>query len=305
MDPILPPRLHPGDRVRVVAPSGPVHRGRFECGVELLGGRYELVFDERELYAREGFLAGSDDHRLGALNAAIRDPGCRAIFMARGGYGLTRILAGVDLGALAVDPKPIVGFSDITALHAFCAGAGIVSIHGPVVAQLGDLPPRDLESMIDLLEVPGPRTLLTGLEELVPGEATGRLIGGNLEVLSRLLGTPEMPDLDGAILFLEDVGEQPYRLDRLFTHFAAAGVFDCVGGVVIGDCVDCDELEDGRPIPPTGREVIVERLAGLGIPVALGGAFGHGERNVSLPHGAPARLITASGELHAETGAVL
>jgi len=306
--------------VRVVAPSGPVDRQRFEAGVALLGGRYRLRFDDEALFAREGFLAGSDDHRLHSLNEALADPESRAIFAARGGYGLTRILPGIDRAALSAHPQPIVGFSDLTALLAVCARAGVASIHGPVIAQLGDVPAGDLEALIDLLEVPGPRPLLGDLTILAPpagrkgagggqgGSAgtrvRGPLIGGNLEVFSRLLGTPFLPDLEGAVLFLEEVGERGYRLDRLLTHLEAAGVFGAVSAVVIGECVDCDRLEDGEPQPPTARDVLAERLGSLPIPVVLGGAFGHDDRNRALPYGTRVELDPREGSLTALEGAV-
>jgi len=311
---ILPPRLRPGDVVRVVAASGPVDRERFEAGVELLGDRYRLRWDDETLYARDGFLAGGDGLRLRSLNEAIADPECRAIFAARGGYGLTRILAGIDQGALRARPLPIVGFSDVTALLAVCAQVGVASIHGPVIAQLGDLPTGDLEALVDLLEIPGPRPLLADLTALpsaagqgadsAAAKVKGPLLGGNLEVFSRLLGTPFVPDLEGAVLFLEEVGERGYRLDRLLTHLELAGVFNAVSAILIGDCVDCDGLEDGVVKSPTAREILSERLESLPIPVALGGAFGHGNRNQALPYGTQVELNLPDGSLTALEGAV-
>jgi muramoyltetrapeptide carboxypeptidase len=301
---IRPPRLRPDDPVRVVAASGPVDRKDFEAGVRALEGRYRLCYDETSLFARQGFLAGEDAQRLQALNAAIDDPECRAIFPARGGYGLLRILPSIDRDALRSQPKPIVGFSDLTALLAVCARAGVAAIHGPMISQLGDLQSDDRDALFALLEDPRPRTLLTGLEELVPGRARGPLLGGNLEVLTRLLGTPFQPDLAGAILFLEEVGELPYRVDRLLTHLELAGVLASVAGVVIGDFTDCDEVEEGVVQPPTARDVLGERLGRLAIPVALGGAFGHGPRNAPLPYGPWAELDTAAGLLVAEEGVV-
>jgi len=314
MSVILPPRLRPGDVVRVVAASGPVDRDRFETGLALLGDRYRLRYDDETLFACEGFLAGDDAHRLQALGEALADRQCAAIFAARGGYGLTRILDGIDQKALRARPRPIVGFSDVTAMLAVCARAGVASIHGPVIAQLGDLPPGDLEALIELLETPGPRPLLTDLERLPSRAASaaggadvrvrGPLLGGNLEVFSRLLGTPFVPDLEGAVLFLEEVGERGYRLDRLLTHLEFAGVFDAVSAIVIGDCVNCDGLKDGVVQAPTAREVVAERLGRLPIPVLLGGAFGHGDRNRALPYGTQAELDARDGILTALEGAV-
>ena len=129
-------------------------------------------------------------------------------------------------------------------------------------------------------------------------------MGGNLEVLSRLLGTPLQPQFEGAVLFLEEVGELPYRVDRLLTHFDLAGVLAQISGVVIGDFTECDEVEDEVLQHPTTREVLVERLERLSVPVVLGGTFGHGERNTALPYGTLVHLDAANGTLVALEGAV-
>jgi muramoyltetrapeptide carboxypeptidase len=304
MEWIRPPRLRPGDKVRVVAASGPVNRARFEAGEQVLRERYQLSYDESTLFAKIGFLAGEDRHRLQALNAAIADPDCQAIFLARGGYGLTRILPAIDRMALRTHPKPIVGYSDVTALLATCAQAGVAAIHGPMISDLGTLVAEDRDSLFNLLENPHPGILLTGLETLVDGQASGRLLGGNLEILSRLLGTPLQPDFGGAILFLEEVGELPYRIDRLLTHLEMAGILDSVAGIVVGDFTDCDDIADDQIQPPTTQDVLVERLGRLPIPVVLNGGFGHGDRKASLPYGAPVDLDASTGELTAREGAV-
>ena len=146
--------------------------------------------------------------------------------------------------------------------------------------------------------------LLTGLEELIPGRVQGRLFGGNLEMFSRLVGTPYLPDVDGAILFFEDLGERPYRLDRLFTHLDLAGVFDRASAVIAGDFSGCREPEPTRAESPTADEVLVERLGRLPIAVALRGAFGHDTRNRALPYGTLCELDTRTGTLAAIEGAV-
>ena len=288
----------------MVAASGPVDRERFEAGVEALGDRYRLSYDETTLFARTGFLAGEDSQRLQALNAAIADPDCKAIFLARGGYGLTRILPEVDRDSLRTHPKPIIGYSDVTVLLSACAQAGVASIHGPMISDFADLSVDDRDSLFGLLENPDPGILLTALKGLIDGQAAGPLLGGNLEVFTRLLGTPLQPDFEGAVLFLEEIGELPYRIDRLLTHLELAGVFDSVVGVVIGDFTDCDEIEDGQVQPPTAREVLVERLERLSVPVVLGGGFGHGDHKASLPYGVRVDLDTDSGSLRALEGAV-
>jgi muramoyltetrapeptide carboxypeptidase len=300
---IRPPRLAPGAVVRVVAPSGPVPRAGFLAGAEILARRYELRYDEA-LFSNAGFLAGSDERRLAELVAAFADGEARAVVMARGGYGLLRLLPFLDPSALRARPLPIVGFSDGTALLAHAARAGVAAVHGPVVTQLPNLPARDHEALYRLLEEPAPGAVLTGLDELVPGRARGPLLGGNLEVFSRLVGTPYMPDVAGAILFIEDLGERPYRVDRLVTSLDLAGVFGAVAGVVVGDFSSCLEPEPTRATSPTAAEVLVERLGRLAIPVATGGAFGHGTRNAALPYGCLCELDTHKGALFALEGAV-
>ncbi|MDX2021077.1 MAG: LD-carboxypeptidase [Deltaproteobacteria bacterium] len=286
--------LRPGDRIRIVAASGPVPEDRFNAGVQILRQRYEVVFDPAQVFAKQGYLAGDDASRAAALNAAFMEPGTKAIWMARGGYGLTRILPALALTALQAHPKIIVGFSDVTALLAACATAGLASVHGPVVTQLTQLCSEDLDHLWQLLEGEGP-TLLSDLEAVTPGVATGRLLGGNLEVFSRLIGTPYVPDLHDAVLFFEDVGERPYRIDRLLTHLQQAGVFSRARGLVLGEFFQCQDLASNDS--PEVQEVLRERLGGLSVPVAQGGLFGHGKRNRALPYGAQVVLDVGQGVL--------
>jgi muramoyltetrapeptide carboxypeptidase len=300
---IRAPRLAPGDPVRVIAPSGPVPREAFAAGVEVLRARYDVRYDDG-VFAREGYLAGPDERRLAELQAALTDPDARAIVMARGGYGLMRLLPFVDVSALVSRPRPIVGFSDGTALLALAARAGVAAIHGPVVTQLGNLGATDHRALFERLETPGPYPLLDRIEGLIPGRVRGPLLGGNLEMFSRLIGTPYLPDLAGAILFFEDLGERPYRVDRLLAHLDLAGAFGAASAVIAGDFSSCREPEATRADSPTAEEVLVDRLGRLPIPVGLGGAFGHGTHNRALPYGTMCELDTAAGTLIALEGAV-
>lgn len=301
---ICPPHLNPGDTIRIVAPSGPLPREEFEAGVRLLQARYKIRYDPATLFQSTGYLAGSDEHRAQDLMAAIADPSARAVIMARGGYGLLRILPLLDPALLQQNPKPLVGFSDGTALLAYAALAGVAAIHGPVVTQLPRLPKADIEALSTLLERPGGGLLATGLESLIPGRVYGPLVGGNLEVFSRLLGTRFMPDLSSAILVIEDIGERPYRVDRLLTHLDLAGVFNVVAAVVVGDFVDCKERDDSKLASPLVNEILEERLGRLAIPVVFNAPIGHGSRNVALPFGTMAELDTRHGTLTALSGAV-
>lgn len=296
---LRPPRLHPGDVVRVVAPSGPIFPEAFAPGAAVWSARYRLIHDPAVLFAAQGFLAGPDETRLRALVEAIRDPGAKAVVLGRGGHGLLRILADLDPALLRDHAKPLIGFSDGTALLAYAARAGVASVHGPVVTQLGRLPAEDQAALFALLESPEPQNLLQGLSELRPGVAVGPLLGGNLEVFSRLVGTRFLPDVDGAILLLEEVGERPYRIDRLLTHLQLAGILDRVAGVVVGDLVACEEPAEARVASPSAAAVVAERLGRLAVPVAVGAPVGHGARNRALPYGVRTRLDTRTGTLTA------
>jgi muramoyltetrapeptide carboxypeptidase len=290
--------LRAGSRVAVVAPAGPVPRDAFDAGAAILGARYTLVHDER-IFARQGYLAGDDDARAAELSRALADPTIAGVFCARGGYGLMRILARLDAAAFARAPKLVVGFSDVTALHAWAARAGVVSLHGPVVTQLAKLPAEDAASLFALAEATSPAPPLTGLRALAGAASSGAavegpLVGGNLEVLSRLVGTPWALGLDGAVLFLEEIGERPYRIDRQLTQLELSGALDGLAGVVIGDFVGCAEKDGSAPDAET---VLVERLGRRGIPVVAGAPIGHGSRNRAIPHGARVRLDPAAGTL--------
>jgi muramoyltetrapeptide carboxypeptidase len=288
--------------VAIVAPAGPVPRDRFVAGGEILRGRYALVHDER-LFARAGFLAGDDEARLAELQRALDDDGVAAVICARGGYGLTRILSRLDLARFAARPKPVVGFSDVTALLAAIARAGVIAVHGPVVTQLGELPPEDAAALVALLEEPAPPPPIEGLTHVAgPARAVeGRLLGGNLELVRSLAGTAHQLDLDGAVLLLEEIGERPYRIDRALTQLAEAGGLRGLAGCVVGDLVGCAE-RDGSP--PSALEVIAERLGRLGVPVVAGAPIGHATRNRAVPHGGRVRLDPAAGVLAFVDGAV-
>jgi muramoyltetrapeptide carboxypeptidase len=296
------PRLRPGDQLAVVAPSGPVEKAPLEAGLARLAERYRFALMPELSGPPQGFLSAPDDDRLAGLLAALADDACAGIILGRGGYGLLRIVSRLRPGWLADRPKPIIGFSDGTVLLAAAAREGVPAVHGPVVTQLGRLDEVDRAALYALLEDPAPGPLLDGLETVVPGQAQGPLLGGNLEVFSRLLGTPYLPDPRGAILFLEDVGERPYRVDRLLTHLELAGIFQAVAGVVLGDFLDC--ADPHRPAP-TVAEVLRERLSRLSIPVAMGAQVGHGARHRALPHGCQVALDAGRGTLTAREGLVL
>lgn len=288
--PFLPvPKLSPGDAVAVVAPAGPFDRASFEAGLAVLSRRYPPRFDEG-LFSAERYLAGNDERRGKELERALQRPDVRGVFSARGGYGVARLLSALPL---VWSPRPVVGFSDLTSLHAHVQRAGQRSLHAPVLTQLGKQPLEVVERVFEWLESSKPGAPLHAVETLVPGAAEGPLLGGNLSVLTRLLGTPWMPKLDGAVLFLEDVGERPYRLDRMWTHLRLAGALEHVAGIALGEFTGCEE----KDAVYSSRDVLAELAHALGKPCALGFPVGHGAINWPLALGARVRLEASQKRL--------
>lgn len=279
-----PPALRPGAHVRCIAPAGPFDGDLFARGVVRLGARYRVSHRD-DIFARHrGFLAGDDARRLAELEEALRDPSVDAIVAGRGGYGVTRLLDRLDVELVRRSRKLLVGFSDLTALHAAWARAGLRSVHGPMVAFLGDADEATFGRWIDAVEG-GPMGPYPG-QTVVPGVAEGPLLGGNLSLLAALQGTRFMPDLDGAVLFLEDLNEAPFRVDRLLTTLRLGGSLRGVVAIAVG------QLDDGRAEAPREalREVVVDRLGDLGVPVAFGLPAGHIADNRPLALGARVRL---------------
>ena len=231
--PNKPPPLVPGDVIAVVAPSGPAPRERLELGLAFLRDRgFEVRWDAGGFDSWR-YLAGDDGRRGAELAAAMRAPEVRCIWVARGGYGAMRLLPDLPWGEVP-SPRWLVGFSDVTALHEAWStrGPGGGAVHGPNVVTLGRVGGTDRDQTFGLLMGTLPPAALgaQGLRSITPGVAEGPLRGGNLSLVTRTLGTPWAADLRGAVLFLEDVGERPYRLDRMLTHLELAGVADVVGG---------------------------------------------------------------------------
>lgn len=290
-DHAYPPLLRPGDTVAVVAPAGPVGAGGTASARALLEGWGLRVRTTRRLSAtHRGYLAGTDAERLDDLTEAWLDPDVRAVLCARGGYGTQRIADRLDLRLLATaGPKFLAGSSDITCLHqAMGDRLRLVTLHSPMPAC------RPLHQdaataayLHDALFGPLPRALALAGPVLVPGRAEGQLTGGNLTLLASSVGTRTAPETDGRILVLEDVGEEPYRLDRALTQLGRAGVLHRAAGVVLGDFTDCGDRDEVVAL-------LRDRLSGLGVPVAAGLSAGHGTRQLTLPLGAQAVLDTAS-----------
>lgn len=288
-----PPRaIAEGSRLGIVAPAGPFDEEAFRRGVDWLRHRYEVVFGE-EIFHRTGYFAGSDGRRLAELRAAIEDPSIDAILCARGGYGATRILPGLDLEAIREANKLVVGFSDITALHALWSRAGVCSVHAPMVAALGSASEPIRERWIAAIEDPG-ASRRWKLRRIAGGDspAEGILFGGNLAVLGALNGTPYAPPLDGVVLFLEDVGERPYRIDRMLTTLAQSGWFERVAGVVLGSFTEGEPGDDGVTV----EEVFDRHFADAPFPVLAGLSAGHIAENEPLVFGVRARIAGSTLE---------
>ncbi|WP_420119499.1 S66 peptidase family protein [Micromonospora sp.] len=296
---LRPPVLREGDTVLLVSPSGPTRPERVARGIELLTGWGLRPQVAPNAYARRGYLAGDDALRAADLNAAFADPQVRGVICTRGGYGAQRVVDLIDMAAVRRDPKVVAGFSDITALQfALWRGARLAGVHGPGAAWVDERTPlRSAESLHTALMTTAPVTVeaVPGEETYpvrVPGRAVGRLLGGNLCLITATLGTPDMPDLTGAVLLVEEVQEPPYKVDRMLTHLRRAGVLDGLAGVAVGQFTDC---ADGWAT--TVVDVLTDRLGDLGVPVLGGLPIGHGPGQLSVPVGTSATLDATAGTL--------
>ncbi|MFJ9125687.1 LD-carboxypeptidase [Streptomyces sp. NPDC102340] len=290
-----PERLAPGARVAVVAPSGPVPEEALQAGLDILRGwDLEPVVAPHVLDTHEEFdyLAGVDVNRAADLQRAWCDPDVDAVLCARGGYGAQRMVDLLDWDAMrAAPPKVFVGYSDITALHeAFAVRLGVSTLHGPMVATADFLKNSRAQEHLraTLFEPETVRVISAGEGRgvLVPGTARGVTLGGCLSLLAADLGAAgARASARGGLLCLEDVGEEAYRIDRYLTQLLRGGLLDGVTGILLGSWSDCDPL----------RELLADRLGGLGVPVAEEFGFGHCDGALTLPLG-------VSGELDADAG---
>ncbi len=258
---------------------------------------------------QHGYLAGKDEDRVADLNAMFRDPEVDAIFCTRGGYGTPRLLDKVDYAAIAADPKLLVGYSDITALQlAILAKTGLATISGPMVAvEFGiGIDPFTEENFWPLVNATEPLVKMTAedgpLEVLQEGTVTGQIISGNLAMICALLGTDFLPDFAGAILVLEEVGEDPFRIDRMLSQMRLAGLLSQVAGLVLGQFSGCraDEGKDSLTI----EQIFAELTGGLSIPILANLPYGHVPVSYSVPLGVLGRLDSKSGSLQLLTPCV-
>jgi muramoyltetrapeptide carboxypeptidase len=293
--------------VGVIAPSGALDEQRLQAGMKVLEGWGLRVEVGRAVLARQAYLAGDDEARRADLQAMLEAEHVRAIFCARGGYGSQRLLPVLDFAPLVRAPKPIIGYSDATALLNAVVSAGIGAVHGPMVAtdMARGLTPRSVEHLWKLLTDPSWRWEAEVPAVVRSGRARGRLVGGCLAVLIAALGTPWAIDTAGAMLFLEDIAERPYRLDRLLTQLRQSGRCAEVAGIVFGTMATCPAVDGIGPL-----EVVRACLGDLPCPIGFGLPSGHdphptGCENLALPFGVEVELDTERGRLLALEGAVV
>jgi muramoyltetrapeptide carboxypeptidase len=311
------PKLKAGDVIGLISPSGATYeadeRALVDETVRALGF---VPRHGTHSYDRYGYLAGRDQARADDINAMFADKEVKALLAVRGGWGAARMLRHLDYGMISANPKPVLGFSDVTGLHlALQARAGIVSFHGTnAVSGWG---PASVDSFKGLLvngETPTWRNPVATEDRLVQrrwrpvaikeGTARGRLIGGNLTVLAALVGTPYMPDMRGAILLLEDTNEAEYRIDRMLTQLSLAGILDSIGGFIFGQCTNCTAADGGY-----GNfllsELLQQHIAPLGIPAFHGAYFGHIANQPFIPMGAIAEMDAGDGTFRILEAAVV
>ncbi len=306
---VRPPRLAPGSRVALVAPAGPLldrdDLARAEALCRAL--EYEPVLGARA-GGHHGYFAGTDEERLADLNDAFRNPVIDAVWCIRGGYGVTRILDGIDFDALARRPRAVIGYSDITALlAAVTRRAGIVAFHAPTAR--AEMPLFSRRHFAMVLATPAAAGRLEPLpappDVLVPhanrivtirgGVAEGPLAGGNLSLLQCLIGTPYFPALDGALLFLEDVNEDLYRIDRMLAHLRMVGALARLSGVLVGRFTGLRrQMADGAM---GVDDVLAHYLRPLGVPVVSGLPIGHIDAQWTMPVGVRARFDADAGSV--------
>lgn len=282
-----------GDHVGVVAPGFAVRPEALDAGLVALRRRGLLAAEGDHLREIHGYFAGDDAAREADLQTAIDDRALDAIWFARGGYGTARLLDRIDLDRLVRRPKLLLGYSDVTALSgALLARTRALCLQAPFVAELGRPEAYHAPSLAAMLAGKTLRRRIAPGDVLFPGKARGRLMGGNLTVLTHLIGTPHMPDLGDAILFFEEAGEQAYRIDRLLNHLRMAGALRRVRAVLVGQLL----------VPATTRtfpgdreveEVLRDHLLPLGVPVVRGLPVGHGDGKWTIPIGGVATIDTA------------
>ena len=296
--PTKPRALKRGDTVGVLSAAAAVEQQALERGLELIRAMGFRARVSRHVLDRDDILAGSDRQRAEELQAFFADPDIRAIFVARGGYGSGRILPLLDFEAIALTPKPFIGFSDLTfLLNPIVERARMVAFHGPMLAidhQIEDRNRRSFEHLAKVLLGKIDRFEMEAPHVIHPGSAEGRLMGGCLSIVVAMLATPYAPNFDDKILFLEEVGERAYRIDRMLVQLRQSGALGRCAGVVFGAIRPYgNEENEARMI----QRFVAEQTADLEIPVLFGIDAGHFTNNLTLPFGVRARIDSTSHRL--------
>ena len=289
------PLLRRGDRVGVVATGFAARPEALDAGIEALKRRGLIPVPGPHLRDVDGYLAGADAARAADLDAAIADPDLAAVWFSRGGYGTARLLDRFDLDRLARRPKLLLGYSDLTGLFAtLLRRASTVCLHAPGVAELGQLRDFHAPSLNAALAGRATRRRVVSRDVMRAGAARGRLMGGNLTVLCHLLGTRHMPSLRGAIVFLEETGEEAYRVDRVLQHLRSSGALGGARAVLLGR-FHVPATARTFPLDRDVDAVLRDHLLPLGVPIVRGIPAGHGPGKWTLPLGGTASLDTEAG----------
>ncbi len=296
---IIPPFLQSGDRVGVVATAKKVNIENTNRGIEILKSWGLYVEKGPNLYASHGALAGTDAQRTEDLQAMINDPEIKAIFMVRGGYGSTRIIDDIDFSPLKKFPKWVCGFSDITAFHLHLFHLGIGCLHGPMPSFFYAITQDSLEWYRDYI-FGAINTIKTHSHpQNKPGEAHGKLVGGNLSIICHTMGTPSQMMTEGNVLFIEDIGEQLYHLDRMMVHLKRAGLLQGLAGLIVGQFTD---MKDDDPFGMDVAGIILDHVGKYNYPVCFNFPVGHGAQNYALPIGIMADLNVKINEVDLNLG---
>jgi muramoyltetrapeptide carboxypeptidase len=305
---VKPPRLVKGDVIGICAPSSPpTPAENVDRGIQYLEGLGYRVEVGKNVYRRNGYLAGSDRERAADLNHFFTDKSIKAIFTARGGYGAHRILPLLDYNRIRRSPKILVGYSDITAIQsALLAKTGLISFSGPMVSSdmSTGLKGETEEHFWRWLTSPEPPPPIKGESLIVQsrGNRNGRLFGGNLSIISTLLGSEYLPRISRPVLLLEEIGERPYRIDRMLHHLLLTGIFEKAGGAAFGRFLDC-KAESGKP-SLTLDQILRNAFQGARYPVITGFNIGHQKGSLSFAQGIAVRIEPATLKLRFLEGGV-
>ncbi len=315
--PLRGKRLKPGDTIGLIEPASastePFDLTLVDETITALGFTPKRA---AHLLDRYGYLAGQDRDRAADVNAMFADKNVNAIFAVRGGWGCARILPFLDYDLIRANPKPLMGYSDITALHmAIQAKTGLVTFHGPNASSAWGQ--QSVESFKPLLMNAATPTYVNPVaaedrltqkkwrtQTVRGGVARGKLLGGNLTVLSALVGTPYVPDFKGALLFLEDIGEAEYRIDRMLTQLALAGILKDVAGIIFGQCTECKDKDPGL-VNFALSDIFRQHFEPLNIPVFQGAFIGHMPDQFTIPVGIEAEMDATAATLKLLQPAVL